>query len=34
MAPATKDFGYVPRVTIAEGLERLARWHAGQEADG
>jgi 2-alkyl-3-oxoalkanoate reductase len=24
MAPATKDFGYVPRVTIAEGLERLA----------
>jgi len=24
MAPATRDFGYVPRVTIAQGLERLA----------
>src|SRR5690606_25449032 len=24
MAPATRDFGYVPRVSIAEGLERLA----------
>jgi len=24
MAPATRDFGYVPRVTIAEGLHRLA----------
>ena len=24
MAPATRDFGYVPQVTIAEGLERLA----------
>jgi nucleoside-diphosphate-sugar epimerase len=24
MAPATRDFGYVPRVTVAEGLERLA----------
>lgn len=24
MAPATRDFGYRPRVTIAEGLERLA----------
>ena len=23
MGPATRDFGYVPRVTIAEGLERL-----------
>jgi nucleoside-diphosphate-sugar epimerase len=23
MAPARRDFGYVPRVTIAEGLERL-----------
>jgi nucleoside-diphosphate-sugar epimerase len=23
MAPATRDFGYVPRVTIAEGLARL-----------
>jgi 2-alkyl-3-oxoalkanoate reductase len=25
MAPATRDFGYVPRVTLAEGFERLAR---------
>ncbi len=25
MTPATKDFGYVPKVTIAEGLERVAR---------
>lgn len=24
MGPARRDFGYVPRVTIAEGLERLA----------
>ena len=24
MGPATRDFGYVPRVTIAEGLARLA----------
>jgi nucleoside-diphosphate-sugar epimerase len=24
MAPATRDFGYVPRVTIDEGLRRLA----------
>jgi len=24
MAPATRDFGYVPRVSIAEGLARLA----------
>jgi nucleoside-diphosphate-sugar epimerase len=24
MAPATRDFGYVPRVSIAEGLRRLA----------
>ena len=24
MAPATRDFGYVPRVAIAEGLQRLA----------
>jgi hypothetical protein len=23
MAPATRDFGYVPKVTIAEGLQRL-----------
>ena len=29
MAPATRDFGYVPKVTIAEGLERLAAaWRA------
>jgi len=27
MAPATRDFGYAPKVTIAEGLERLrASW--------
>jgi 2-alkyl-3-oxoalkanoate reductase len=25
MAPATRDFGYVPRVSIAEGLQRLAQ---------
>jgi nucleoside-diphosphate-sugar epimerase len=24
MTPATRDFGYVPRVSIAEGLARLA----------
>ena len=30
MTPATRDFGYVPRVTIAEGLERLhAAAHTG-----
>jgi len=23
MTPATRDFGYVPRVTIEEGLRRL-----------
>jgi len=23
MGPATQDFGYKPRVTIAEGLQRL-----------
>ena len=23
MAPATRDFGYVPKVTMAEGMERL-----------
>src|SRR5690606_13072568 len=29
MAPATRDFGYVPRVSIREGLERLQRaWEA------
>ena len=29
MAPATRDFGYVPRVSIAEGLARLAStYHA------
>jgi hypothetical protein len=27
MAPATRDFEYAPRVTIAEGLAQLARWH-------
>jgi nucleoside-diphosphate-sugar epimerase len=25
MAPATRDFGYVPKVTMAEGMERLRR---------
>ena len=29
MAPATRDFGYVPKVTIEEGLARLAAAHAG-----
>ena len=30
MAPATRDFGYVPRISIAEGLERLAEaWRGG-----
>ena len=29
MAPATRDFGYVPRVSIAEGLERLAAARRG-----
>ena len=28
MGPATRDFGYVPKVTIAEGLRRLAQAHA------
>ncbi|KGQ20167.1 NAD(P)H dehydrogenase [Lysobacter dokdonensis DS-58] len=28
MGPATRDFGYVPKVTIAEGLQRLADAHA------
>lgn len=29
MAPATRDFGYVPRISIREGLERLQRaWEA------
>ena len=33
MAPARRDFGYVPRVTLAEGLERLrAAWQAGAGA--
>src|SRR3546814_6300034 len=28
MAPATRDFGYVPKVSFGEGLERLAAaWH-------
>ena len=30
MAPATRDFGYVPRVSIAEGLERLQRSWQGR----
>ena len=29
MAPATRDFGYVPKVTMAEGLERLRASIAG-----
>ncbi|HET8818565.1 MAG TPA: 2-alkyl-3-oxoalkanoate reductase [Xanthomonadaceae bacterium] len=29
MAPATGDFGYVPRISIAEGLQRLAASRAG-----
>lgn len=28
MAPATRDFGYVPKVTTAEGLRRLAKDYA------
>ena len=28
MTPATRDFGYVPKVTIEEGLRRLAEAHA------
>ena len=28
MGPATRDFGYVPKVTMAEGLARLAEAHA------
>jgi len=28
MSPATRDFGYVPKVSFDEGLERLAAaWH-------
>ena len=31
MAPATRDFGYVPKVSLHEGLTRLkAWWQAGQ----
>lgn len=30
MAPATRDFGYVPQVTIEEGLRRLAATYAGE----
>jgi nucleoside-diphosphate-sugar epimerase len=26
LAAAKRDFGYVPQVSVAEGLERLARW--------
>ncbi len=29
MAPATRDFGYVPRVTIEEGLKRLTASYGG-----
>jgi nucleoside-diphosphate-sugar epimerase len=29
MGPATRDFGYVPKITIAEGLRHLAEAHAG-----
>ena len=29
MAPATRDFGYVPKVTMAEGMERLRASIAG-----
>jgi nucleoside-diphosphate-sugar epimerase len=29
MAPATRDFGYVPRVSFAEGLQRLAAVYRG-----
>ena len=29
MAPATRDFGYVPRVSIEEGLKRLSASYAG-----
>lgn len=32
MAPARRDFGYRPRVSFAEGLERLRRAHAAGEA--
>lgn len=31
MTPATDDFGYVPTVTIAEGLQRLAETYPAQE---
>jgi hypothetical protein len=34
MAPATRDFGYVPRVTIAQGLERLAEAFRGYALRG
>ena len=32
MAPARRDFGYQPRVTIAEGLQRLAASHESRQA--
>ena len=32
MAPATRDFGYVPRVSIEEGLKRLSASYAGGDA--
>lgn len=35
MAPARRDFGYVPRVTIHDGLTRLkASWRAGTTVTG
>jgi nucleoside-diphosphate-sugar epimerase len=34
MAPATRDFGYVPRVSIAEGLGRLAETFRGRPSRG
>ena len=34
MEPARRDFGYVPKVSIAEGLRRLqAAWREGPPAD-
>ena len=34
MSPATRDFGYVPRVSIAEGLGRLAETFRGRTSRG
>ncbi|MEP6634378.1 MAG: 3-beta hydroxysteroid dehydrogenase, partial [Luteimonas sp.] len=33
MAPATRDFGYAPRVSIDEGLRRLAAALHGGDGD-